>query len=489
MNFDAATVLVLGDIMLDHYIAGNVERISPEAPVPVVRRQRAWTVPGGAANVARGLARLGCHSRLVSLIGNDAAGSTLRQEIAAEGIEAGLVDSRRPTSCKTRIMARGQQLLRVDEETVGRPSLEEITGLRIIFEKFLPGCSAVILSDYAKGVLLRASSGDCLCLHAIQLAQKHGIPVLVDPKGSDWSRYAGADCVTPNTGEFAQAAEKIAGGSLDAGRLENDAAARMSIAADLCSSFGLGRILLTRGARGMSLFEPGQPPLRIHATMREVADVSGAGDTVIAVLAACIGAGLDWHESADIANTAAGVAVTKTGTAPVGRAELDAALREGRDNPKLFNINELVEKIQEWRRHGERIVFTNGCFDLLHPGHISLLRQSASFGDRLIVGLNSDDSVKRLKGPERPVQNEHARALLLAALQSVDAVILFGDDTPEELIKAIRPDYLVKGSDYKVENIAGAEFVQGYGGQVRLVDLVNGCSTSGLVRRMRKGCE
>lgn len=486
MDFSGTTILVIGDVMLDHYISGTASRISPEAPVPVVNMRQSWYVPGGAANVARGLARLGCNARLIGLVGADAAGDTLRKEIMAEGVTSGLVTSRtRPTIRKTRIIAHGQQLLRLDEEMANKPDLEERTALRLNFEEMLPDCAAIILSDYAKGVLLRDSAGRSLCPDVMRAAGEAGIPVLVDPKGTDWDRYAGAQCVTPNMAEFVKICEATPGFAATNVKLEEDSRARLLLADRICEKFSLERILLTRGARGMSLFTPGKKPTRIRAMPREVADVSGAGDTVIATMAACVARGLSWPESAMIANTAAGIAVGKMGTAPVNVAELNQALRAGNDNPKLYSRAEIVEKVADWRRQGQNIVFTNGCFDVLHPGHVELLRQSAALGDRLIVGLNSDLSVKRLKGESRPLQDERSRALLLSALQAVDAVVIFSEDTPEELIHAIRPDFLVKGGDYTLDKVVGADFVREYGGEVRLVDLVDGHSTTGIVRRMR----
>lgn len=477
--------MVLGDIMLDHYITGKAERMSPEAAVPVLLRQKAWTAPGGAANVARCLSRLGCKARLVSLIGQDSAGAALRQEISGEGIAASLVETARPTTCKTRIMAQGKQLLRVDEETIQPPSLEEMVSMRKCLERDLPGCKALILSDYAKGALLRDKDGASVCEAAISMARELGIPVLVDPKGGDWSRYEGAQCITPNLSEFAKICAVSLGSSYNESQLDDEARTRQRLAEEICRKFHAERLLVTRGARGMNLFQEGKKPLYIRAARREVADVSGAGDTVIAALAACAAMGMDWEESAEIANQAAGIAVTKVGTAPVSAAELSAALKEDRENPKLCGWPEIKEKINEWRRQGQKIVFTNGCFDLLHPGHISLLRQSAALGDRLIVGLNSDASVRRLKGPERPLQNERSRALLLGALKDVDAVVIFDQDTPEELIRLVSPDCLVKGSDYRLEDVVGADFVRSRGGRVRLVDIVDGCSTTGIVEKIK----
>lgn len=485
MDFSGISILVVGDVMLDHYIIGEASRVSPEAPVPVLRKERAWTVPGGAANVARCLTRLGCQSRLVGLVGHDGAGETLRREIEAEGVRCSLVAAGRPTTCKTRIMAAGQQLLRVDEETAQAPALEEIVALRKHVEATFPDCSAVILSDYAKGTLMRCKNGESLCNDVIHLAADAGVPVLVDPKGTDWARYAGAQCVTPNMKEFANICEMLFGERLSLAKIAEENRLRQSLALAVREKFALDRLLLTRGAKGMSLFDIDGSSTHIRATMREVADVSGAGDTVIATLAACVAKGLRWEDSAKIANVAAGIAVGKLGTSPVNISELNHALQTEAANPKLFGWREIGEKILEWRRQGQKIVFTNGCFDLLHPGHISLLRQSAALGDKLVVGLNSDASVKRLKGPDRPVQAEENRAILLGALRDVDAVVIFDEDTPEKLIRHISPDYLVKGSDYKLKNVVGADYVLAHGGQVKLVDIVEGCSTTNIVRRMR----
>jgi len=486
VDFNGIKILVLGDVMLDYYVSGDVKRISPEAPVPVVSKRSAWNVPGGAANVARGLARLGCQPKLIGLVGADAAGETLRQQTQAEGVESGLIQSTaRQTTCKTRILARFQQLLRVDEETVQKPDREEMTALRLHMEKLLPGCAAVIISDYAKGVLLPDRDGASLARQAIDRARANGLPILVDPKGSDWSRYSGASCVTPNTSEFIKICEAL--GLWQNSRGEPPGPQRRNMAEAICGRFDFGRLLLTRGSQGMTLYSPGSEPVHIRAVMREVADVSGAGDTVIAALGACAASGVAWPEAARIANAAAGIAVTKIGAAPVSIAELNQALTGATANSKLCAWPELEDKLRLWRDQGQRIVFTNGCFDILHPGHISLLRQSAAFGDRLIVGLNSDASVKRLKGPGRPIQNEQSRAMLLAALEPVDAVILFDEDTPEKLIKAVRPDFLVKGSDYRMEDIAGASFVLGCGGHVRLVELVEGFSTTDIARRIQDG--
>lgn len=478
-DFSSARIMVLGDCMLDNYIAGEVQRISPEAPVPVASVRKRWQVPGGAANVARNLSRLGAKVFLAGLAGKDAVADDLEQALDRESVQAELVRSAsRITTSKTRVIAQGQQLLRLDEEIIAPPEQAELEALEKVLATRLADCNALLLSDYGKGVLLRSNSGQCLCESAISLAGKLGIPVLVDPKGGDWQRYARADCVTPNSAEFSLACGLT-------GLQDRTADERQGLAEELMRKYGLARVLLTRGARGMSLYQSGvSGQVSLRAAVREVADVSGAGDTVIATLAACIAIGLDWAEGARIANIAAGVAVGKAGTAPVSLEELALAMHQASENPKLHSLPKLQEKLEEWRRAGQSIVFTNGCFDLLHPGHISLLRQAAEMGDRLVVGLNSDASVRRLKGESRPIQNEQSRALLLSALQAVDAVILFDTDTPLELIQGVRPDVLVKGSDYSVENVVGADFVLAYGGRVFLADLIDGCSTTNLVKRM-----
>ncbi|MEG6592562.1 D-glycero-beta-D-manno-heptose-7-phosphate kinase [Desulfovibrio sp. 1188_IL3213] len=478
MNFDKVRVLVVGDVMLDRYISGNVGRISPEAPVPVLGVDKRWFAPGGAANVARNLVHLGAQATLVGLSGMDEAADDLRRSLEQAGIQHRLVSSgSRSTTCKTRVLAQGQQLLRLDEERCMHPDDDELEALLQAVLAVLPTCHVVILSDYGKGVLLENGQGESLCRAIIDEARRLGVTVLVDPKGTQWSRYAGAHCVTPNRHEFDLVCGRNQGAPLDR-------AARADLADRLRERYAIERVLLTRGAKGMTMFSPDAPPRYIRAVMREVADVSGAGDTVIATLGACIGTGLTWEESMDAANAAAGVAVGKMGTAPVSITELRQALRQGADNPKLYALPELLEKVEDWRRKNESIVFTNGCFDLLHPGHISLIRQSAAQGTHLVVGLNSDASVRRLKGPSRPVQNEQSRALLLSALHGVDAVVLFDEDTPLNLVTALRPDVLVKGSDYTVGTVVGADVVLASGGRVYLADLVQGCSTTGIVRKI-----
>lgn len=479
MDFNGIKILVFGDVMLDYYITGDVRRISPEAPVPVTHVRKTWSVPGGAANVARNLVRLGVDVTLLGMAGKDSSASELRQSLIQEGIsdDTLLYSPGRRTTRKTRIMAQGQQLLRLDEEEFAPPQATERAILLERFQACLPGCDAVILSDYDKGLLASVPGADSLCKPIIEAATQLGIPVLVDPKGNDWNRYTHAQCVTPNSSEFLAQLKLEDKQIVEREQCE-------ALAYELCSKYSFEHLLVTRGAKGMALFTEKSAPCYLRSVAREVADVSGAGDTVIATLAACIGKGLSWEDSAHIANVAAGIAVGKVGTAPVLLTELAMALKEQMENPKLFLWPALREKLGEWRRKKETIVFTNGCFDLLHPGHISLIRQCATLGDRLVVGLNTDASVRRLKGASRPIQDEQSRALLLAAMQNVDAIIFFDKDTPLDLIRQVRPDVLVKGSDYSEADVVGADIVKSYGGRVYLAHLVEGCSTTGLARRI-----
>ncbi|MDR2574357.1 MAG: D-glycero-beta-D-manno-heptose 1-phosphate adenylyltransferase [Desulfovibrio sp.] len=475
MNFDGIPVLVVGDVMLDRYIDCRVSRISPEAPVPVAHVRNTWSVPGGAANVARNLVRLMADVSLVGLAGRDEAGEELQRLLEAERVGGVLVFSgTRSTIRKTRIMAQGQQLLRYDEEAVAPLTREEYRELCEKIPEYLPGRKAVVLSDYGKGTLSVMPEGGSLCAFVISLARERGIPVLVDPKGVDWSRYTGAQCVTPNSVEFAA----VCGQSFD-----DNKERREEMASTLRARFAFERLLVTRGPKGMAFFDD-SGPCYIRDAAREVADVSGAGDTAIAALGACVASGLDWRESVRVANAAAGIAVGKAGTAPVSLNELNLALHESSSNPKLLPLPELRNRLEEWRRKGDMVVFTNGCFDLLHPGHISLIRQCVALGDRLVVALNSDASVRRLKGASRPIQDQQSRALLISALRGVDAVTIFDEDTPLALIEALRPDVLVKGADYAESAVVGADVVKACGGRVHLARLTEGCSTSALVSRM-----
>jgi len=477
--FEEADILVVGDTMLDRYVWGQVKRISPEAPVPVVQSQRTTETLGGAGNVAYNLAALNCRVSLIGVCGADPTAQSLRDLLAAKGIDDRLVaDTARPTTTKTRIMAHKQQILRLDDEQVHPMSAEIVNAIREAFFKGLESCKAVILSDYGKGVL-----ADTLFVQEmINACRDRSMPVLVDPKGSDWKRYRGASGITPNTAEL----EVVVGSAL-----ETDESGLIAAAEQTRARYDLDWLLVTRGAQGMCLVQASASPILIPAEAREVFDVSGAGDTVIATLAAALSIGTPLADGARTANQAAGIVVGKLGTQPILASELSTALRfndERRFFPysaaKLSDVAAATEKIGQWRAAGERVVFTNGCFDLLHPGHISLLYKARSLGDRLVVGLNTDASIKRLKGSGRPILSEQDRAAMLGALACVDLVVAFAEDTPIELIKALRPDILVKGSDYKPDQVVGKEAVEAYGGSVQLVDLVEGYSTTRLTEKV-----
>jgi D-beta-D-heptose 7-phosphate kinase/D-beta-D-heptose 1-phosphate adenosyltransferase len=473
-------ILVVGDIMLDRYYWGKVNRISPEAPVPVVKKQKTSETLGGAGNVANNLAGLGCTVTVLGICGDDDDARSLKNLMQERQIKDRLiVDRLRPTTTKTRIMARKQQIIRIDAEDAQPLSAELENRLLDVFSKILSDCRAVILSDYGKGIFQTGT----LAQKMIQLARKAKLPVLVDPKGSQWERYRQATCITPNTAEL-----EVVSGCL----LEENETVLIESARGIRKQYALDWLLVTRGPQGMCLVDQQGNIQLIAAQAREVYDVSGAGDTVIATLAAALSVGEPFPDAAQTANLAAGVVVGKLGTQPIYRDELASALRFSTNNQyypysaaKIIGLDAGLAKVTSWKAAGDRVVFTNGCFDLLHPGHISLLYQARALGDRLIVGLNTDASVRRLKGPQRPFLSEQDRAAMLGALECVDLVIPFDEDTPLELIGLLQPDILVKGSDYRPEDVVGKSEVEGYGGCVKLVDLVDGYSTTGLSRKMR----
>ena len=468
-------VLCVGDVMLDRFAYGEVERISPEAPIPVFRHQHEATMAGGAGNVLRNLSAIGVAARIVAVIGDDGAGAELRALIEAEpGAQAELFAAKgRETTIKTRYIAGSQQLLRADRETttdIGPGMVERIVAT---VAAALAETDAVVLSDYGKGVLTPEVTA-----RIIEAARQAGKPVVVDPKGPDMSHYRGASVVTPNRRELAEAS----------GLAVSDDAEIIIAAEKLIAGCGIEAVLVTRAKDGMTLVTAAGAE-HLDAMKREVFDVSGAGDTVVATLAAAIGAGVALVDAAGIANAAAGVVVGKVGTAAVEKSELIDALH-GRDRSgagsKLASFEAALERIARWRRKGLRIGFTNGCFDLLHPGHVSLFEQARGACDRLVVGLNSDASVTRFKGEGRPIQAEAARAAVLGSVASVDLVVVFADDTPVKLIEAIRPDVLVKGADWAIEEVVGADFVQSYGGRVLLVEIAPGHGTTQTIARMVK---
>lgn len=475
-------VAVIGDVMLDRYVYGQVDRVSPEAPIAVLRVEREQAMLGGAGNVARNLAALGAATTLVGVIGADADGAAIVSAMEQlPRVASGLViEPQRPTTLKTRFVAGNQQLLRTDRETTQPLSAESERDLAAAIDRAVGWAAVVVLSDYAKGVL-----DDALVRRAIDRARDQGKPVIVDPRGSDYRRYRRASLVTPNRRELEQAA----GASLPRGPGEEAELALEHAARRVLLEAGIDAMLVTRSEQGMTLVEQSGLPVHLPAEAREVFDVSGAGDTVVAVLAAALGAGAGLAPAARLANTVAGIVVGKVGTAVAYPDEILHALHASEvmgAEAKVLGREAALDRIAGWRRKGLRIGFTNGCFDLLHPGHVALLSQARAAVDRLVVGLNSDASVARLKGPGRPVQGETARALVLASLQSVDMVVIFGEDTPIELIRAVRPDVLVKGADYTVETVVGADLVQAYGGKVLLADILPGHSTSATIKRLAR---
>lgn len=465
-------IAVLGDVMLDRYFYGEVKRISPEAPVPVTRINKTKSVLGGASNVAANLAHLDCQVFMGGVIGNDENRPLLEQLMQEAGVDyTGLIASdRRKTITKLRVLGGQQQMLRLDFEEVGDLFQEESDQLKDWLSKLLQeGLDGLIVSDYAKGVC-----SDEFVQWAIHAAHEVGVPVLVDPKGADWTKYTGCDFITPNLKEMCEAA----GCSKD-----NEDAAVVAMAQAARQKYAIKNVVVTRSEKGMSLVNAVQE-LHSPATAIEVFDVSGAGDTVAASLLAAVCGGLSLEDAVYLANRAAGIVVAKVGTYPVHRDEL---LKEVLHQQQLqgtgyrtFSWEEIASLANTWRAAGEKIVFTNGCFDLLHVGHVTYLEKARQLGRHLIVGLNTDASVRRLKGETRPLTHELDRARVLASLASVDAVVLFDQDTPTELISRIRPDILVKGGDYTPETVAGRE----YAGEVQIIKFEEGYSTTGVVEKI-----
>lgn len=471
LDFAGRRVAILGDVMLDRYLYGEAPRLSPEAPVPVVRLGRVEAMPGGAGNVARNVAALGGEARLVALRGDDAAGREL--ETMLGGLARLAVSPRRMTTVKLRIIAARQQVVRVDEERAEPADPAERDALLARLAEALDGAQALVLSDYAKGTL----TADVVRA-ALALATDRAIPCLVDPKGRDFARYAGAGVLTPNAPELAEAT-----GMPVAATPECEAAART-----LLARLALGAVLVTRSEKGMLLIPRDAPAVAVPAQAREVFDVSGAGDTALAALALGVAAGFPLAEAMRVANAAAGVVVGKLGTATCSAAELDHALRaqEGATG-EVLPWPVAARLVAGWRAAGLRVGFANGCFDVLHAGHVQLLREARRHCERLVVALNDDASVARLKGPGRPMNALADRAAVIGALAAVDAVIAFAEDTPLDAIRALRPDRLFKGQDYALEDVVGAADVASWGGGTVLLPLLPGRSTTGLVARARGG--
>ena len=469
-RFAGLNIWVVGDLMLDEYVMGAVERISPEAPVPVVRVRDTEYRLGGAANVARQVATLGAKVKLAGVIGTDGAGDDFLRLCADSGIDTTAVIrlADRRTTRKLRVIGHSQQLLRLDWEDAA-PCGAEVSQALISALTNGAKADAIILSDYAKGVLTPTTI-------AAVTAQGANAPIVVDPKTRDFTRYRGATTVTPNRKEL----EEATGQRLD----PTDKAAVAAAARPLITAAGLTSMVVTLSEHGMLIVPAEGEPSSVAATRREVFDVTGAGDTAIAVLTLSLAAKAPLLEAARIANAAAGVSVGQVGAVAVDADSIRSELTEGPD-AKVLSRKDIAARAASWRMAGKRIVFTNGCYDLLHAGHLSLLHGAAALGDILVLAINSDASVKRLKGPERPLVNEAERAALLAALACVDAVTIYDEDTPLETLHAVKPHILVKGADYKPEQVVGKDFVESYGGKVALVPLLPSKSTTALVERIK----
>jgi len=466
-RFDTARVLVVGDVMLDRYWYGGTSRISPEAPVPVVKITNTEDRLGGAGNVALNIASLGAAAAIVAVVGRDEAAEALTSRLTSAGISADFqVSANHPTITKLRVISRSQQLLRMDfEEPFSEVDTSEIAGKAA---QLLSQVQVLVLSDYAKGALADPQP-------LLKAARARGIPVLVDPKGSDFERYRGATLLTPNLHEF----EAVSGPCVS----EQDIAEK---GLALMARFDVEALLVTRGENGMTLLRVDHPPLHLPARAREVFDVTGAGDTVISVLAAALAAGQELPEAVALANIAAGIVVAKLGTATVSGPELRRAIQQERGSERgVVNLEQLLADVSDARSQGEKVVFTNGCFDILHAGHVGYLEQARKQGNRLIVAVNSDSSVKRLKGEGRPINPVERRMAVLAGLEAVDWVVAFEEDTPEHLLAAVKPDVLVKGGDYRKETVVGWQIVEGYGGEVRVLGFLDNCSTTGIIEKMK----
>jgi D-beta-D-heptose 7-phosphate kinase/D-beta-D-heptose 1-phosphate adenosyltransferase len=468
------TVAVVGDLMLDETWSGEVTRVAPEAPVPLLALAAMSRRAGGAGNVVENLSALGARTIALGAVGPEEEGAWLARRLGTlPGARAGLiaVDPSRTTPVKRRMVSEGRQILRVDQEIAAGLSLRAEDALLAAALDAVLEADVLLLSDYAKGTLTPR-----LLAELVAAARKKGIPALVDPKGKDYARYRGASVVTPNRKEL----------ELVTGESARDLAAVAALGERLRAALGLDALLVKLSEEGMLVVSGGEAPRKIAARAREVFDVTGAGDTVLAALGLALGAGLDLASAADFANRAAGCAVARVGTAPVHFPDLLDGMSAAPEE-KLLDHAHLAAVVVTLRRAHRRIVFTNGCFDLLHPGHVKLLSEAKRLGDVLIVGLNDDASVRRLKGPERPILGERDRAQVLGGLDAVDFVALFAEDTPERLIETIRPHVLVKGGDYEESTVVGAPFVRSYGGEVVLVPLVGGRSTSALVEKMKGG--
>jgi D-beta-D-heptose 7-phosphate kinase/D-beta-D-heptose 1-phosphate adenosyltransferase len=472
--FHGAQVMVIGDLMLDSFYYGKASRISPEAPVPVVNIDHIEELPGGAANVAMNLASLGASARVGGITGNDQAAITLQQRLNAVGVICAFhYSDSKETIVKRRVISNHQQLLRLDFETPF--DKDEWLGLKALTRPLLSDTKVMVLSDYKKGTLADPQ-------YWIKLAKKNDITVLIDPKGDDFSKYQGADLITPNMAEFEAVVGKV-----------NSEKELIEKAEQLIQELEIKAILITRSEHGMTLIRQHQPEFHLPAIAKEVADVTGAGDTVISTIAATLAAGEELKTAVILANVAASIVVSKLGTATVSGPELHVEYlrHQGENNTDnsiggAVTVEQLKLAVQQAKQRGEKIVFTNGCFDILHAGHVSYLQQARAQGDRLVLAINTDESVTQLKGQGRPINTASRRLAVLAGLASVDWVTCFEGDTPEALLSEIQPDILVKGGDYDKKGVVGWQIVEAYGGEVKVMGMTPNCSTTAIVEKINQ---
>ncbi|RKZ93222.1 MAG: bifunctional heptose 7-phosphate kinase/heptose 1-phosphate adenyltransferase [Gammaproteobacteria bacterium] len=474
-NFRNAKILVIGDLMLDSFYYGTANRISPEAPVPVVNVERLEDLPGGAGNVAMNIASLGTNSSVCGIAGQDSAAKILQQRLNAVGVDCVFHQSATVgTIIKRRVISNHQQLLRMDFETPF--ASDEWLNLKALIEPLIAKSSVIVLSDYGKGTLADPQ-------YWINLAKQHQVQVLVDPKGQDFAKYRGADLITPNMSEFEAVVGKV-----------TSEADLINKAQKLIEQLDINALLITRSEHGMSLIRKDEPEFHLPAIAKEVADVTGAGDTVISTLAATLAAGEDLEKAVTLANVAASIVVSKLGTATVSGPELQLEYErhQGENNTDhsiagVVTAEQLKLAVEQAKQRGEKVVFTNGCFDILHAGHVSYLQQARAQGDRLVLAINTDESVTKLKGIGRPINSADRRLAVLAGLESVDWVTCFEGDTPEALLREIQPNILVKGGDYDKKGVVGWEIVEGYGGEVRVMGMTPNCSTTAIVEKINQG--
>ncbi len=464
LDFSKSKILIIGDVMLDEYIYGNVNRISPEAPIPVLQmRDQKYTL-GGAANVANNVAKLGADAYLFGLVGKDQNAEIFKKIITKEGIKGTFLATNQPTITKTRMIAGNQQLMRLDFESKFELDDNLSNSVKKEFIRLIKEVDIVIISDYQKGFLSQE-----IVTFIINKAKEFNKRVLVDPKNSDWNYYANAFIITPNFKEFKEVINK---------NIDNQDNLIAENAQTLLKKYNLDALLVTRSEKGMSLICDDFVQ-HVHPEAKEVYDVSGAGDTVIAVLGTCLAKDYDLKSAMELANVAAGIVVSKFGTVPINLGELRSAVFDVHEQEKVISLADFLLKREQLKAKGKKLVFTNGCFDILHRGHLTYLQKAKKLGDVLIIGLNSDSSVKKLKGENRPIFNEADRAFALSCLEFVDYITIFSEETPEKILAKIKPDILVKGADYKVEEVKGREFAD----EVVLIDFEEGYSTTGILKK------